>query len=294
MPSPSRSVPLLVSLLCSILPAAAGPVDSAIVAAMKVAEAPNYTWRTDVTDDVRSYEITGTTERATDFSLVTMPLPSAAAGSGGTRRGGPGGGPRGGARGTSGAVSTVVFKGADNYVVQVDEAWRKPDEVGADDRSAMRRSGPYGGPPGSGPVGGPGRRRRGPGGAGEGDAAGGYSNLQTTLSRPHEEIGVIVGGATEWKVEGDMVSGTLPETTAMLLLVHPGQKDIEPKRAAGTFRFWIQQGVLVKYETKLEGVLVVNGREVAVHQTATTTFSQVGTTRVDVPAEAKRKLAGGL
>jgi hypothetical protein len=31
---------------------------------------------------------------------------------------------------------------------------------------------------------------------------------------------------------------------------------------------------------------------VTVHQTATTTLSEVGTTKVEVPAEAKKKLGG--
>ena len=283
----------LVCPLAFVLPTRAAPVDSAIVAAMKVAEAPNYTWHTDVADDASSYTITGTTERATDFSLVTMPLSSGLVAASATRRG-PGGSPRR----SSGAVSTVVFQGSENYVVQVDDTWRTADEAAAGDRNTARRGGPSGGPSGMGAGGGSMRTRRGPGGsrapgAGEGESLSAFSNVQSTLSRPHEEIGVIVGGGTDWKIEGEMVSGLLPETTAILLLIHPGQKDIVPKRASGTFRFWVQRGVLVKYETRLDGVLVVSGREVAVHQTATTTVSQLGATTVDVPAEAKRKLAGG-
>jgi hypothetical protein len=50
----------------------------------------------------------------------------------------------------------------------------------------------------------------------------------------------------------------------------------------------------VKYEVKLGGVLAVmtNGtrREVEVHQTATTELKNVGTTKFDVPEEAKKKL----
>jgi hypothetical protein len=269
--------------------AMAGPADSAIVAAMKIPEAPNYSWRAEVVDDARSYEIVGATDRATDYSLVTLPLPSNSP----SRRG------PGGSRGPTSSVATVAFKGAVQYVVQVDEGWKRPDELPTS--GSGRRGGGPGGPPGSGRppgAGGPpgsSGRGRGPGGGETGKPAA-YSNLQNSLSRPHEEIGVIVAGASDFKSEGGVVSGKLTEIAAALLLVRPGQKDIEPRRASGTFRFWIQEGVLVKYETQLEGVLSVlaNGerREVTVNQTTTTTLSQIGTTTVDIPAEAKKKLGG--
>ena len=48
---------------------------------------------------------------------------------------------------------------------------------------------------------------------------------------------------------------------AKLLLVHPGQKEITPRAAAGTFRFWVENGMLVKYEVKLEGKLYTVGEK---------------------------------
>lgn len=270
-----------------------GPVEAAIVAAMKLPDAPNYSWRTDVVDDARTYEIAGATDRATDLSLVTLPVVSPS-----PRRGPPRGGTRGNAAGTS--IATVVFKGAEPGAIQVEDGWRKPDELGASGERGDPRRGIYGGPPGGGgfPGGGPrGRssRGRGPGGGDERtDAA--YSNLQNTLSRPHEEIAIIVAGASDLKVSDDVVTGTLSETAAALLLVHPGQKDISPRRAAGTVRLWVKNGVLQKYETRLQGTLVVDGRdgrrEVTVNQTATTTLGDVGSTKVEVPEDARKKLGG--
>jgi hypothetical protein len=265
--------------------AVAGPVDSTIVAAMKLPEAPNYSWRTDVVDDGRTYEIVGATDRATDYSLVTLPLVNAVARR--TARGG----------GASSNIATVIFKGSEQFVIQSDEGWRRSDEPSAVEERGGGRRGGFGGPPG---MGGPrGRSSRGGGrspGGPEAGAAPAYSNLQNTLSRPHEEIALIVAGAADLKVEGEVVTGSLPETTAALLLVHAGQKEITPLRAGGTVRLWVRNGTLVKYETRLEGVLSVEGssgrRQVTVHQTATTTLSEVGTTKVEVPAEAKKKLGG--
>jgi hypothetical protein len=291
---PRVLLPVRHPTLCSIvalvvLPAVAlgGPVESAIVAAMKLPDAPSYSWRTEVSDDVRTYEIAGSTERAGDFSSVTLPMVTP-----GLRRG-----PRGPV-GSGASVVSAWFKGAEQCVIQVDEGWRRPDEMqGGSERGGVRRGG-FSGPPG---MGGP-RAPGGPGGQGRGSRGDGtsdgpaYSNLQNTISRPHEEIGVIVAGASEMKVEGEAVSGVLSETAAKLLLVHDGQKERTPLRAAGTFRLWVREGALVKYETRLQGVIAVEERgvrrEVAVNQTALTALTDVGTAKVEVPAEVRKKLGG--
>jgi len=123
-----------------------------------------------------------------------------------------------------------------------------------------------------------------------------FSNVQKTLSRPHEEIAVIIAGGSDRKAEGELVSGRLSETSAKLLLVHEGQRDRVPLQAGGTFRLWLRGGALVKYETRLEGALRVDDaagrREVRVNETSTTTLSEVGTARVEVPAEVRKRLGG--
>jgi len=281
----------------------AGPVESAIVAAMKLPDAPSYAWRTEVADDARTYEISGSTERAGEFSLVTMPIPV----TGGRRV----------ARGpiNSSGTSTVTawFKGAVDCVVQSGDGWRRPEEIAnAGDRDTgggggQRRRGGFGGPPGGGGGGvfGGGGGMGGRGGGGfpppvddRGEASGRtFSNVQKTLSRPHEEIAVIIAGGSDLKAEGELVSGRLSETSAKLLLVHEGQRDRVPLQAGGTFRLWLRGGALVKYETRLEGALRVDDaagrREVRVNETSTTTtLSEVGTARVEVPAEVRKRLGG--
>jgi hypothetical protein len=282
----------------------AGPAEDAIVAAMKLPDAANYSWSTNVDDDARSYAIDGQTDRANDYSLVTMPLVAAARRNAGT------------GTANSANLSTFVFKGDEKSVVQVDSSWKTIDELTASP-AAVSNSGYRSGLPSMGGWGGMrGRGRRGMmggfGGMGpgswpsntvNGESAGAngrqpppYSNLQKTLSRPHEELGIIVAGANDLKIEGDIVSGTLSDTAAKLLLVHPGQKEITPLKANGTFRLWLKDGALVKYAVKLDGTLAVlsngNRREVEVHQTALTEIKNVGTTKFDVPADAKKILGG--
>lgn len=264
----------------------AGPAETGIVAAMKLPDAPNYGWTSEVVDDARTYTITGKTDRATDLSRVDMPLVSEV-----RRRVGRSGG-------NSDNASTLIFQGDTTSVIETDDGWKKPDEISSNNSNSR---GGYGGGGGMGGFGGRRGRRGGFGGNGSGDGSDSskappYSNLQKTLSRPHEEVAIIVAGYTDMKAEGEIISGTLTEDAAKLLLVHPGQEDkIEAKKASGTFRLWIRDGVLVKYETVLEGTLTVDTNsgkhDVTVHQKTTTMLNGVGTTTFDVPDDAKKKLA---
>ena len=262
----------------------AGPAESAIVAAMKLPDASNYSWVTTVDDDARSYQIAGRTDQ-TDYSVVEMHIVAALR--------------RGVMRNTASSDNQVetVFKGDEKLVIQTPSGWKTPEELTAAQNSGYRGGpggGGYGGYGGGGMGGRRGRGRRGSSGGSPDGTPPPFSNLQLTLSRPAEEIGIIVASHTDMTADGDTVSGTLNETGAKLLLVHPGQKEITPLTASGTFRLWIKDGVLVKYELKLTGTLAVmtNGsrREVEVHQTATTELKDVGTTTLDIPDEAKKKL----
>lgn len=276
-------------LALSALTLRAGPAELALVAAMKLPDAPNYSWTTAIDDDARSYTIDGKTDRTgkDDFSLVDRPMISVVR--------------RRVSRGTSNSDNqvTAIYRGNDKLVIQIDDHWKKIDELPEYSAPAgsSGRGRPRGGMGGSGGMGGRGPRARSGSGTDAGDRSGpAFSNLQLTLSRPHEEITILVASHTELKADGDTVAGTLSETGAKLLLVHEGQNEITPLRARGTFRLWVKEGMLVKYEVKLEGTLAISTgsgrREVTVNQTATTLIKDVGTTKFEVPDEARKKLGG--
>ena len=247
----------------------AGPIEAAIVAAMKLPDAPNYAWTTEVVDDARTYSITGQTERAGDFSRVTMPMISAL-----RRHAGLG-------AGNSDNQVTAIFRGDHNLVIEVDGTWKTPAELSSTSQAAPRGQTPA--------SAGSGRRR-----SNETATLPPYSNLQLTLSRPHDEIAIIVANARDWTAEPDGASGSLTDLGAKLLLVHSGQKEITPLRAGGTFRLWLKEATLVRYHVRLTGTLAVKAgldrREIEVNQDATTQLNGVGTTHVEVPEEAKRNL----
>ena len=56
-------------------------------------------------------------------------------------------------------------------------------------------------------------------------------------------------------------------------------------------KFWAKEGVLSKYEFKLQGKMSFNGNDTDVDRTTTVEIKDVGTTKVTVPEEAKKKAA---
>lgn len=64
--------------------------------------------------------------------------------------------------------------------------------------------------------------------------------------------------------------------------------------AKATAKFWLgSDGTLSKIELHTTGTLTINGEDRDIDRTTTTEIKDVGSTTVEVPAEAKAKLAGG-
>jgi hypothetical protein len=264
----------------------AGPVETAIVAAMRLSDQPNYSWTATVTDDARTYYVDGKTVRG-GFTFVKMPVINSV-----RRRLG---------RSVTDTQIEMIFRGNVDCVLATDEGWRKPDNFPPPD-DELDEDAPMGtvgsSIPGLGSI---------PGGVMKGTVIRQrrprpvapeerhYSNLQLAISHPHEELGVIVSSHREFKIEDDNVTGTLTDLGAQLLLVHDGQKEITPLLAAGTFKLWLRDGMVAKYQVRLEGVLEVETpkgrRKIVVHQNTETLLKDVGTTKFEVPEQARKQLS---
>jgi hypothetical protein len=60
--------------------------------------------------------------------------------------------------------------------------------------------------------------------------------------------------------------------------------------AQGSMKFWIKDGALIKYEFKLKGKVSFNENEFDNDRTTTIEIKDVGTTKLNVPEDAKKKL----
>jgi hypothetical protein len=60
--------------------------------------------------------------------------------------------------------------------------------------------------------------------------------------------------------------------------------------AKGSIKIWIKDGSLVKVESTIQGKMAFGGREREIDRTTTTEFKDVGSTKIELPDEAKKKL----
>jgi len=61
--------------------------------------------------------------------------------------------------------------------------------------------------------------------------------------------------------------------------------------AKGSVKFWVKDGALSKIQFNVQGKLSFNGNDRDVDRTTTVEIKDVGSTKVDVPEDAKKKLS---
>ncbi len=113
------------------------------------------------------------------------------------------------------------------------------------------------------------------------------------LRAPAEQAVDIAAGAKELKPDGDAIAGELTEEAAKTLMRfrRGGGDGPTISGAKGSAKFWVKDGVLTKYEFKVSGKMDFNGNEIELDRTTTVEVKDVGTTKVEVPEGAKKKLS---
>lgn len=284
--------PILTLLFSSLVPGVltANTVETAIVAAMKLSDAQNYSWVCSIMDDAQTYEIEGKTQLGA-YTWQRQPMPKIVA--------------RRLARDADHDLE-AIFVAPLEYVIRTPDGWRSLGELPkrhddwAEESQWYYISAPLVRPPDM-----PADLNDPSGGAGFGlpaaiclpvlreqDRDRAYTNAQFALARPHDELAIIVSSHDEFRVHGDTASGSLTDLGARLLLVHDGHEYIRPVIADGRFKLWINGGVVTKYTVELAGIVVLEGEKkpIYVRQQATTYVKDIGTTRLIVPPDAHARL----
>ncbi len=151
----------------------------------------------------------------------------------------------------------AVFKG-DRVALKTDGEWRLPDP--SDGRATM------------------------------------IAGLLTRYGTAANEAGNLLKNAAKLELgEGDVVTGELTEQGAKdALTFRPrgGDGPPPPKNAKGSVKFWLKDGALSKFESRVQGTVAFGQddeeRELSV--TRTIEIQDVGTTKVDAPAQARQKI----
>lgn len=240
----------------------AAPKDDVTAAAQKLSEATNYSWK------------------------QTSPPPAAAPGGdnaqpGGRRgrRGGFGfGGPVEGkmadgftmvTTGTGDTARESISKG-DKTVIKTQDGWQTPEEI----RAAADANGNGNGNGG----------RRGRGGAmGGARAPGGQAaTLAKYVGDLKEADGAFQGDLSEEGAKGFLMGGGRRGGNA------GNGPDISD--AKGTAKFWVKDGNISKFEYHVTGTISFNGNDRPIDRTVTVEITDVGSTKIAVPDDAKKKL----
>jgi hypothetical protein len=117
--------------------------------------------------------------------------------------------------------------------------------------------------------------------------------MARNLKTPAVQVAELAKGTKELKKDGDTYSGELTDEAAKAQLTFGRRAggDNAVRDAKGSVKFWLKDGALSKYELKIKGTRSFNGNDVEIDRTTTTEIKDVGTTKVSVPEEAKKKLS---
>ena len=244
------------------LVASAAPKEEVTDAAKKLGEAKNYSWKSDVKSQNAGGQGQGQGQGQ------------------GRGRGGFGGGPTEGK--TEGGVILLTSTRGENTVqtvikgekvaMQTQDGWRSSTEAAAADGDAAQAAGRRGGA--------------------------GMFRIYQNYKAPAAQAQDLVSKSKEIKKDGDAYTGDLTEEGAKQLMSFGGRggqgaqggQGPQIENAKGNVKFWTKDGVLSKYEFNVQGKMTAGDRDFDINRTTTVEIKDVGSTKLEVPEEAKKKI----
>jgi hypothetical protein len=133
-----------------------------------------------------------------------------------------------------------------------------------------------------------------------GDGGGGRNAARFTArmlqnyQTPAAEVEALAAKAKDLKKDGEAYAGDLtPEGVKDLLgrFRRPGSDAPEVANPKGSLKVWVKDGVVSKYQYHVQGKMNFNNNDVEIDRTTTVEIKEVGTTKLTVPEEAKKKLS---
>jgi hypothetical protein len=111
---------------------------------------------------------------------------------------------------------------------------------------------------------------------------------------PAAQASGLAGDAESLQSSGNSYTGTLTEDGAKKLMMfgrgRRGGNGPSISNPSGTVTFWVDGGQLTKFEYHVKGTMSFNGNDRPVDRDTTVTISDVGSTKIDVPDDAKKLL----
>jgi len=111
---------------------------------------------------------------------------------------------------------------------------------------------------------------------------------------PALEAGSLLKAVGEVALSDGAYTASLPEEKVKELMTFRGRgaggDGPQISGAKGSVKFWVEKGMLKKYQYAVEGTMTWNNQDREMDRTTTVEISEVGTTKVELPAAAKAKL----
>jgi len=121
------------------------------------------------------------------------------------------------------------------------------------------------------------------------------ARMLQNFKTPAVEAEDLASNAKHLKKAADGYAGELTEEGAKRFITRFRPPGVNPSDASsnakGSVKFWMKDGVLSKYEYNVRGTVNFNGQERDVNRTTTVEIKDVGTTKVNIPEEASKKLS---
>jgi hypothetical protein len=124
------------------------------------------------------------------------------------------------------------------------------------------------------------------------------ANIVRNTQTPDKQAADLASATQELKKDGDAYVGDLTEAGAKAQMAFGGRRGgggggegPAISNAKGSVKFWVKDGVLSKYEIKVKGNMDFNGNAVDIDRTTTVEIKEIGTTKVEIPEGAKKKIS---
>jgi len=128
-----------------------------------------------------------------------------------------------------------------------------------------------------------------------GGAAAMIARFLRSYKTPAAQATELARNASELKdsdgiLSGDLKGDTIQEMLLMGTRRREGQEAPKTTDTKGSVKFWIKDGVLTKYELNVQGKVALGERSLDINRTTAVEISEVGSTKIEVPEEAKQKI----
>jgi hypothetical protein len=120
------------------------------------------------------------------------------------------------------------------------------------------------------------------------------ARMATTFKAPAAQAQEIADKLKDLKKADDAYTADLTEEGAKALMAFGrrggGGNAPQISDAKGNVKFWTKDGVLSKMQYTVQGKMTINNEDREINRTTTTEIKDVGSAKVEIPADAKAKL----